>query len=157
MAVLIYVDDLVLTGSYLSLCASFKQYLHECFYIKDLGPLKCFLGSEVARNSQGLFMCQQKHALDIIDEYGLLGSKPDTSPMEVNHKLAMATKAPLPQATQYRQLTGRLIYLTITHPELSYAVHILSQFMQDPKENHLEAARKVIRCLKGNPGQGILL
>ena len=76
--------------------------------------------------------------------------------MELNHKVAMATGAPLHDATQYRRLIGRLIYLTITCPELSYALHILSQFMQDPKEDHLEVARRVIRYLKGQLGQGIL-
>jgi len=156
MALLVYVDDLVLTGNDSSLCASFKQYLNECFYIKDLRALKYFLGIEVARNSQGLFLCQQKYALDIIEECGLLGSKPVESPMELNHKVAMATGAPLHDATQYRRLIGRLIYLTITCPELSYALHILSQFMQDPKEDHLEVARRVIRYLKGQLGQGIL-
>ena len=157
MALLVYVDDLVLTGNDPSICASFKQYLNQCFYIKDLRPLKYFLGIEVARNSQGLFLCQRKYALDIIEECGLLGCKPTESPMEVNHNLAMATGAPLQNATQYRRLIGRLIYLIITRPELSYAVHILSQFLQNPREDHMEAARRVLRYLKGNPGQGILL
>jgi len=58
MALLVYVDDLVLTGNDPSICASFKQYLNQCFYIKDLKPLKYFLGIEVARNSQGIFLCQ---------------------------------------------------------------------------------------------------
>ena len=157
MTLLVYVDDLVLTGNDYTLCASFKHYLHKCFHIKDLGPLKYFLGIEVARSSQGLFLRQRKYALDIINECGLLGCKPVDTPMEVNHKLALATGSPLPDATQYRRLIGRLIYLTITRPELSYAVHILSQFMQNPKEDHLEAACRVLRYLKGNPGQGILL
>ena len=72
MALLVYVDDLVLTGNDSDLCASFKSYLNTCFQIKDLGALKSFLGIEVATNSQGLFLCQQKYAHDIMDDCGLL-------------------------------------------------------------------------------------
>ena len=156
-ALLIYVDDLVLTGNNSEVYKQFKQYLNKCFEIKDLGPLKYFLGIEVARGPQGLFLCQRKYALEIVDECGLLGAKPAVFPIETNHKLALATGPPLDDATRYRRLIGRLIYLTITRPELCYAVHILSQFMQEPKEQHMEAARRVLRYLKGVPGQGLLL
>lgn len=99
MAVLVYVDDLILMGNDPDLCASFKKYLHECFSIEDPATLKYFLGIEVARNPDGLFLCQRQYALDIIEECGLLGSRPASTPMEVNHKLAMATGASLSQAT----------------------------------------------------------
>ena len=77
--------------------------------------------------------------------------------METNHKLGLATRKCLQDPTQYRRLVGRLIYLTLTHPELSYSVHILSQFMQEPREEHMEVAKRVLHYLKGNPRQGILL
>ena len=129
MALLVYVDDLVLTGNDRELCAQFKVYLNNCFRIKDLGPLKYFLGIEVARNEKGLFLCQRKYALEIVEECGLVGAKPVEFPMETNHKLRLATGKLLCDPTQYRRLVGRLIYLTLTRLELSYSVHILSQFM----------------------------
>ena len=119
--------------------------------------MKYFLGIEVAHSPQGLFLSQQKYALEIVDECGMLGSKPIAFPMETDLKLALATGKPLSDPTQYRRLVGQLIYLTITRPELCYAMHILSQFTQEPKEQHMEAAKQVLRYLKGNPGQGILL
>ena len=67
-ALLVYVDDIVLIGNDFELCASFKAYLDKCFHIKDLGHLKYFLRIEVARNFQGLFLCQRKYAIEIIDE-----------------------------------------------------------------------------------------
>ena len=73
MALLVYIDDIVFTGNDSKLCDEFKVYLDKCFHIKDLGALKYFLGIEVARNSKGLFLCQCKYALEIIDECGLLG------------------------------------------------------------------------------------
>jgi len=81
--------------------------------------------------------------------------------MEANHKLALVQGRVLDDPGRYRRLVGRLIYLTITRPklrlELCYAVHILSQFMQAPKEEQFEAARHVLRYLKGTPGYRILL
>ena len=126
--------------------------MHNCFCINDLGPLKYFLGIEVAHSSRGLFLSQRKYALEIVDECGLLGSKPANFPMETNHKLGLATGKLLADPTQYQCLVGRLIYLTVTRPELSYSVYILSQFMQNPMEEHMEAAKRVLRYLKGNLG-----
>jgi len=63
----------------------------------------------------------------------------------------------LDDAERYRRLVGRLIYLYFTCPELSYCVHVLSQFMQHPREEHWHAALRVVRYLKGNPRQGIFL
>jgi len=76
MGVLVYVDDIVLIGNNTKACRQFKAYLHACFSIKDLGSLKYFLGIEVAKGAHGIFLCQRKYALEIIDEWGLLGAKP---------------------------------------------------------------------------------
>ena len=99
-----------------------------------------------------MFLCQRKYALEIIDECGLLGAKPVEFPMEQNHKLALAKGTLLDDPSCYRRLVGRLIYLSITQPDLTYAVHILSQFMQEPREEHMEAVRRVVRYLKGTAG-----
>jgi hypothetical protein len=87
----------------------------------------------------------------------MLGAKPAAIPFEQNHQLALVEGEDLKDPTGYRSLIGRLIYLTITHPQLSCCVHILAQFMQTPKIEHWNAALRVVRYLKGNPGQGILL
>ncbi|MCI03672.1 hypothetical protein A2U01_0024712 [Trifolium medium] len=125
--------------------------------MKDLGLLKYFLGVEVAKSPAGIFLCQRKYALDIISEVGLLGSKPMETPLEQNHNLGLAKGQFLDNPDRYRRLVGRLIYLCFTRPELSYSVHVLSQFMQQPRAEHWTAALRVVRYLKGNPGQGIVL
>lgn len=157
LSVLVYVDDLIIAGSDEDVIERFKRYLSTCFYMKDLGSLKYFLGLEVARGPQGIFLCQRKYALDIISETGLLEAKPASSPLEQNHRLALVNGAILTDPEQYRRLVGRLIYLTISRPELSYSVHVLAQFMQCPRQEHWEAATRVVRYLKSNPGQGIFL
>lgn len=155
--ILIYVDDLLITGTSLAVINEFKDYLSSCFRMKNLGILKYFLGIEVARNSSGMYLTQRKYTLDIISEMGLLGSRPVSHPIEQNHTLAAVDEPLLPNPTQYRRVVGRLIYLRLTHPELSYAIHMLAQFMHSPQQAHWDAAIRVVRYLKGSPGQGILL
>lgn len=155
--VLVYVDDLIISGNDSSAISAFKEYLSDCFHMKDLGHLKYFLGIEVARNTDGLFLCQRKYTLDIIAEAGLLASKPSGFPMDQNHTLALATGAILDDPERYRRLAGRLIYLSFTRPDLAYSVHILAQFMHEPRQERWDAALRVVRYLKGSPGQGILL
>ncbi|XP_019182129.1 PREDICTED: uncharacterized protein LOC109177275 [Ipomoea nil] len=77
--------------------------------------------------------------------------------MEQNHRLMQSKSSLLENPESYRRLVGRLIYLCFTRPDLSYCVHVLSQFMQNPRVEHWQAALRVARYLKGNPGQGILL
>ncbi|CAH9089795.1 unnamed protein product [Cuscuta europaea] len=157
LSILVYVDDLVIAGNDSASIAAFKVYLSNCFRMKDLGKLKYFLGLEVARISSGIFLCQRKYALDVLTETGLLGAKPASIPMEENHSLALASDSPLDDPLKSRRLVGRLIYLTITRPELCYSVHILSQFMQNPTNSQWDAALRIVRYLKSSPGQGILL
>jgi len=92
LALLVYVDDIILAGNDPQACSVFKTYLNNCFRIKDLGPLKYFLGIEVARGPRGLFLSQRKYALEIVEESGLRGNKPTAFPMEENHKLALAKR-----------------------------------------------------------------
>ena len=89
MNIRIDIDDLIISGSNEVDVERFKIYLNKCFHMKDLGKLKYFLGIEVTRNSDGIFLCQQKYALDLIFEAGLLGAKPAKTPLEQNHKLAL--------------------------------------------------------------------
>ncbi|CAM9002604.1 unnamed protein product [Rhodiola kirilowii] len=155
LALLVYVDDVILTGTSTTLIQQVKAYIHDLFKIKDLGQLRYFLGFEVARSSDGLFLNQRKYALEIISEAGLLASKPSFVPMDCKHKLGLSTAPELSDPSSYRRLIGQLIYLTNTRPDLAYSIHILSQFMSKPTQDHLTAAHKVLRYLKGAPAQGI--
>lgn len=157
LRVLIYVDDLIICCSNLEMMSRFKTYLSECFKMKDLGKAKYFLGIEVARSKSGIFLSQRKYALDIVADTGLLGCQPLSIPVEQNHTL-LSDDGPMCEIPgRFRRLVGRLVYLTITRPELCYAIHILSQVMHQPRQAHWNAAIRVVRYLKGSPGQGIML
>ncbi|XP_035548677.1 uncharacterized mitochondrial protein AtMg00810-like [Juglans regia] len=153
--VLVYVDDILVVGNDLSQVTYFKTIISTHFKTKDLGPLKYFLGLEVARSPSGIFLNQRKYALDILTDSGLLGSRPASFPMEQNLKLSDTDGDLLPDPGPYRRLVGRLIYLTITQPDIVFAVNILSQFMHAPRVPHMTAATHVLRYIKGTPGQSI--
>ncbi|CAM8993843.1 unnamed protein product [Rhodiola kirilowii] len=156
LILLVYVDDVIITGNSEELISEVKQFIHHKFKIKDLGHLKYFLGLEVARSTEGIFLNQRKYALELLEEHSLTDCKPAKTPIRLKHNLSMSTAPILNDQLQYRRLVGKLIYLTITRPDLAYPVHILSQFMQHPTEDHQSAALRLLRYVKAAPAQGIL-
>lgn len=146
-----------MAGNDLVLIEKFKKRLSEMFHMKDPGKAEYFLGIQIARGPLGMYLFQWKYALDIINEAGMLGCKPATTPMEVNHQLLRNKSPLLKDPVRFRRLVGRLVYLTVTRPDLSYLVHVLSQVMHEPREAHWDAAMRVRRYLKGSPGQGVML
>ncbi|KAF5451224.1 hypothetical protein F2P56_026344 [Juglans regia] len=155
IALLAYVDDIVVAPNYSQAVLDLKQFLDTKFKIKDLGSLKYFLGLEIARNPTGIQVCQCKYALDILHDSGLLGCKSSSTPMDSNLKLSKDEGILLQDPTLYRRLIGRLLYLTIIRPDLNYSTHLLSQFMAAPRLPHLQAAYKVLKYAKNSPGQGL--
>ncbi|RVW16870.1 Retrovirus-related Pol polyprotein from transposon RE1 [Vitis vinifera] len=152
IALLIYVDDVIIASNDLKEIDVVKKLLHESFTIKDLGELKYFLGIEVARSAKGIVLSQRKYALDVLKDSGFSGSKPVGFPMESSLKLTTNDSSPLlSDPASYRRLIGRLLYLTITRPDLAYAVQALSQFMSNPHSTHLQAVERVLRYIKATP------
>jgi hypothetical protein len=155
-ALLVYVDDIILAGTSLSEFARIKNILDSQFKIKDLGSLKYFLGLEVAQSKEGITISQRKYCLDLLTDSGLLGSKPAATPLDPAVKLHNDGGKPYEDISSYRRLIGRLLYLTNTRPDISFAVQQLSQFLHKPTFAHYTAACRVIRYLKHNPGRGLL-
>ncbi|GJR46947.1 uncharacterized mitochondrial protein-like protein [Tanacetum coccineum] len=152
---LIYVDDVIMAGNDEDQIKETKKFLNEKFSIKDLGPLKYFLGIEAARTKDGIVLSQQKYTLDFLEDSGMLGCRQCTFPMEPNIKLDKGEDDVRIDASKYRRLVGRLLYLQATRPYLAYSVNVLSQFVSDPHQMHMDAAMRVLRYLKATPGQGI--
>lgn len=155
--VLVYVDDLLIAGNSREDIDQLKTFLSTSFHMKDLGNVSYFLGLEVDRSEAGFFLSQKKYTLDLLVEFGLQHSKSLKVPMDVHDKLTPTSGNLLQNPHPYQRLLGKLIYLTVTRPDITFYVHVLSQFMQSPTTSHMQAAMRVLRYLAGNPGQGILL
>ncbi|XP_047177113.1 uncharacterized mitochondrial protein AtMg00810-like, partial [Vigna umbellata] len=123
--------------------------------IKDLGELKYFLGFEVARSKKVIHLCQRKYALDILEETGMLGSKPSSTPYLSNTSSLYKTEDYMENPSDYRRLIGKLFYLTNTRPDLCFIVNLLSQFMQEPTKHHYQALQHVLRYVKSSPAEGL--
>ncbi|XP_059315470.1 uncharacterized mitochondrial protein AtMg00810-like [Lycium ferocissimum] len=141
-------------GSSMKLIQELKSVLHSHFKMKDLGDLKYFLGIKVLRSKSGILLTQRKYALELISDSGLGGAKFASTPLEQNVKLTTVDHdkyteksydPPLKDITGYQRLVGRLLYLTISRPDISFTVQMLSQFMQQPKALHWEATLRLIR------------
>lgn len=155
--VLVYVDDILISGDSQGDIAALKQLLCQNFHMKDMGTPRYFLGLEIDRSNAGFFVSQKKYTIDLLKEFGMQNVTPLKLPMDAHLKLTPDKGDSLSDPTIYQRLVGKLIYLTITRPDISFHVHILTQFMQKPTSVHLQAAKRLLRYLAGNPGQGILL
>nr|GEX54076.1 putative reverse transcriptase, RNA-dependent DNA polymerase [Tanacetum cinerariifolium] len=153
---IIYVDDMVITGNDEKEIKKLKEGLFAEFEMKDLRNLKYFLGIEVLRSPKGIFICQKKYILDLLAEIGMINCKPADTPMMVNQKLFMEKKAKLADRNRYQRLVGKLIYLSHTRPDIAHAVGVVSRFMHQPQVAHMNAALRIVRYLKGTAGHGVL-
>uniref|UniRef100_A0A2N9EJW8 Integrase catalytic domain-containing protein n=1 Tax=Fagus sylvatica TaxID=28930 RepID=A0A2N9EJW8_FAGSY len=153
--ILLYVDDMIITGDDTAGICDLQKFLSQQFEMKDLGTLSYFLGLEVTSSSDGYYLSQAKYASDLLSKAGLTDSKTVSTPLELNVKLNTTDGEPLSDATLYRQLVGSLIYLTVTRPDLAYAVHLVSQFMSAPRSTHYAAVLRILRYIKGTLFHGL--
>lgn len=131
-ALLVHVDDILLTGTDLVEIASVKTALHDKFTIKDLGVARYFLGMEIYRSATGAYSSQKKHVTDILIDTNMLQAKEAAFPLPTGLKLKLDEGELLKDPEQFRRLIGRLLYLSLTRPDLSYSAQHLSQFVSQP-------------------------
>ena len=126
---ILYVDDIIIKGNRKDKAKHVEDKLIKHFVVKNLGPLKYFLGIEVAQSSRGLLMTQQKYILDLLKDIKILQCHTNGTPIEANHKFTLNENDTNIKKGSYQKLFGRLLYLSHTRLDISYSVNVLSQFM----------------------------
>ncbi|XP_022849769.1 uncharacterized protein LOC111371828 [Olea europaea var. sylvestris] len=129
VALLVYVDDIVITGSNLQVIESLKSFLHSHFKLKDLGNLKYFLGLEIARSHNGIVLSQRQYVLQLLEDTRFLACKHAAMPMDPKVRLSSFEGELLEDSSMYRRL---------------------------PRKPHLTAIHHLLQYIKATPGQGLL-
>ena len=157
MYLLVYVDDLILTGNDDSVLTKFTNQLAAKFSIKDLGSLSYFLGVEVIPSTHGVLLSQHKYIHDLLEKTHMLNAKDVHTPMSPNHMPSLHDGTSLTDATTYRSIVGGLQYLSLTRPDVAFAMNKLSQFMHRPTTQHWSAVKRLLRYLRGTIHHGLFL
>ena len=150
---LVYVDDILLTGSNSAMLHRLIQLLRSEFKLRDLGIVHYFLGIEVQSTGMGLMLCQHKYILDILTRAGMTSCKlvdTQVSPL----KVTILPDNSFSDPTQFCQIMGALQYLTFTRPDICFVVNRVSQFMHAPIDSHWAVVMRIIRYLKGKTSYG---
>ncbi|XP_021995754.1 uncharacterized mitochondrial protein AtMg00810-like [Helianthus annuus] len=154
---LLYVDDIILTASSNDLLQRIIRSLTAEFKMTDLGSLHHFLGIAVTKQHNGLFLSQSTYAADILSRANMSNCNHVSTPVEVGSKLSADSGASFPDGSLYRSLAGALQYLTITRPDIAYAVQQVCLFMHAPREPHFQFLKRILRYIKGTINQGLLI
>jgi histone deacetylase 1/2 len=156
---LVYVDDIILVSSSDSAADRLVAALSGDFAVKNLGHLHYFLGLEVAHGEAGLMLTQKKYSLDLLRRAGMLKCKAATTPMSSTDRLSALDGDPLSadDATEYRSIVGGLQYLTITRPDISYAVNRVCQYLHTPRDSHWTAVKRILRYICHTATYGLYL
>ena len=157
--VLVYVDDIIVASSSSDATTALLKDLEADFALKDLGDLHFFLGIEVWRNATGLVMSQCRYAIDVLKRANMWNCNPVDTPIAVNEKLSITSGTRLSDedSTKYRSVVGALQYLTLTRPDLSFAVNKVCQFLHAPTSVHWSAVKRILRYVKGSLTTGLKL
>jgi histone deacetylase 1/2 len=153
---LVYVDDIIVVSSCSKAVEALLQDLRTDFALKDLGQMSYFLGIEVKKVKEGIFLSQQKYAFDIVKRANMHLCKPLNTPLSPSEKLSVetGTKLGVQDSTTYRSLVGALQYLTLTRPNLSFPVNKVCQF-HAPTTEHWTTVKRILRYVKRTLGYGL--
>ncbi|KAK6160582.1 hypothetical protein DH2020_003963 [Rehmannia glutinosa] len=156
LLVLVYVDDILITGDDQTKITEVINTLDSRFSLKNLGEVSYFLGLEAHRIPSGILLNQAKYITDLLTKASMENCNSCPTPCCPSIKLSLNDSPSFEKPSLYRSLVGALQYLTMTRPNISYAVNKLSQFLHSPTINHWKACKRVLRFLHGTCHIGLL-
>ncbi|RVX10653.1 Retrovirus-related Pol polyprotein from transposon TNT 1-94 [Vitis vinifera] len=155
LILLVYVDDILVTGSNPMLVSHFISYLRTKFALRDLGPLSYFLGIQAQQLGSVLHLNQHKYIADLLNRTQMETSKPAPTPGRLGRTLSQSDGMSLSDPSEYRRTVGALQYVTLTRPDIAFAVNKACQFMAKPSDVHWMAVKRILRYLKGTIHLGL--
>jgi hypothetical protein len=154
---LVYVDDVIVTGSSVDLIAEVKRQLKQRLEMTDSGACKFVLGIELIEHEDGgVTLCQRRYIDDILKRFGMEDCKAVSSPVDISTKLVQAENQAPAVDVPYREAVGALMHLMCaTRPDISFAVGMVARFMEVPQDVHWTAVKRIFRYLQGTKSHGI--
>lgn len=150
-----YVDDIVVTGSDCIGVDKLVLELNSMFALKDMGSLNYFLGMEVCKLPTGLVLSQKKYISDLLIRVGMQDVRPVSTPMTATTQLSAYYGTPVSDPKLYCSTIGALQYVTLTRPEIAFAVNRVSQYLHEPLDIHWQVVKRILRYLKGTISHGL--
>ena len=152
----VYVDDLLITGTNIANIVSFKKQMAREFDMTDLGTLSYYLGLEVEQRKGSIKLKQTAYAKKVLEKTGMSECNPVKYPMEHKIQLTKDEGGEPVDPTQFKSMVGGLRYLVHTRPDIAYAVGIVSRYMERPTTLHFNAAKRILRYVKGTINFGLV-
>ncbi|GJV18074.1 uncharacterized mitochondrial protein-like protein [Tanacetum coccineum] len=146
----VYVDDIIFGSTKKELSTEFEKLMHDKFQMSSMGEVSFFLGLQVQQKSDGIFISQDKYVAEILKKFDFATIKTASTPMEPNKSLIKDEEAEDVDVHLYRSMTGSLIYITASRPDITFSIYACARFQVTPKTSHLHAMKRIFRYLKAS-------
>lgn len=156
LIVSLYVYDLIVTGNCERMILKFKESMKRRFDMTDLGKMRYFLGVKILQREKRIYMCQRKFAREVLERFEMDLSNSVSSPIVPGTTVSKKGGGAVLDVTLYKQMIGSLMYLTVTRPDLMFAVGLTSQFMENPTEAHFQVVKRILRYVRSTMELGVM-
>jgi len=155
LIIIVYVDDIIFCSNEESMSQNFASVIQQEFEMSLLGELTYFLGLQVQQTKDGIFLSQTKYLKQILKKYRMEDSNPVCTPMVTGCSLSSNDESAAVHQPTYRSMIDSMLYLTGTRLNIMHAVGIVRRFQVNPKESHLQAVKRIFKCLQGTQNFGL--